>query len=142
VGYERRSKSFSGPDLRSSSSLDPFALRTAFPPSLVGRYSHDHYESSATPRRQQRTVHLLRTPKEFGGHRRERFPRSLIRPVARVGARLYPGGIAAVHRNTARGVDRPNDNRSAETVLMGKQDRAPRQPIAASFGAAVLYRGF
>jgi hypothetical protein len=25
---------------------------------------------------------------------------------------------------------------------MGKQDRAPQQPIAASFGAAVLYRGF
>ena len=47
------------------------ALRTAFPPSLVGRYSHDYYESSATPRRQQRTVHLLRTPKRFGGHRRD-----------------------------------------------------------------------
>lgn len=63
-------------------------------------------------------------------------------PVGRVGAQLYPGGIAAGYRNPARGLNGPNGNRSVETIPMGKRDRAPQQPIAASFGAAVLYRGF
>jgi hypothetical protein len=63
-------------------------------------------------------------------------------PVGRVGAQLYPGGIAARYRNTARGLDRPNRNRSAETTPSNNRDRAPQQPIAASFGAAVQYRGF
>jgi hypothetical protein len=31
-----------------SDHLAPFALRAAFPPSLVGRYSHDYYEASVT----------------------------------------------------------------------------------------------
>jgi len=70
------------------------------------------------------------------------LPTFTHRPVGRVGAQLYPGGIAARYRNTARGLDRPSENRSAETVRSEQRDRAPRQPIAASFGAAVLYRGF
>ncbi len=63
------------PSNHAAYSLDPFALWTAFPPSMVGRYSHDYYGSSATPRRQQRTVRLPRSPKA----RRAppgRFPRS------------------------------------------------------------------
>jgi len=56
------------PSNRAACSLDPFALWTAFPSSLVGRYSHDYYGSSATPRRQQRTVRLPRA--KLGGHRR------------------------------------------------------------------------
>jgi hypothetical protein len=48
-------------------SLDPFALWTAFPPSMAGRYSHDYYGSSATPRRQQRTVRLPQTPRGSAG---------------------------------------------------------------------------
>ena len=63
-------------------------------------------------------------------------------PVGRVGAQLYPGGIAARYRNTARGLVRPISNRTNETVPNDNRDRAPQQPIAASFGAAVLYRGF
>jgi hypothetical protein len=70
------------------------------------------------------------------------LPTFTHRPLSRVGAQLYPGGIATSYRNPARGLDHPNGKRSAETTLMGKQDRAPQQPIAASFGAAVLYRGF
>ena len=57
------------PSSRAAYSLDPFALWTAFPPSLVGRDSHDYYGSSATLRRQQRTVRLPRT-QWSGGHRR------------------------------------------------------------------------
>jgi hypothetical protein len=52
---------FTGDLLRSDRAacpLDPFALWTAFPPSPVARYCHDYYGSSATPRRQQRTVRL------------------------------------------------------------------------------------
>jgi hypothetical protein len=56
------------PSNRAAYSLDPFALWTAFPSSLVGRCSHDYYGSSATPRRQQRTVRLPRA--KLGGHRR------------------------------------------------------------------------
>jgi hypothetical protein len=63
-------------------------------------------------------------------------------PVGRVGAQLYPGGIAAVYRNPPRGLDRPIEKRSAESIPNSNRDRAPQQPIAASFGAAVLYRGF
>ena len=110
------------------------------PPSLVGRYSHDYYESSATPRRQQRTVRLPQAEGLAGTA--GALPTFTHRPVGRVGDQLYPGGIATRYRNTARGLDRPNRNRSAETIPSNNRDRAPQQPIAASFGAAVLYRGF
>jgi hypothetical protein len=62
-------------------------------------------------------------------------------PVGRVGAQLYPRGIAARHRNAARGLA-ARDRRADETVLSEYEDRAPRQPIAASFGAGDEYRGF
>ncbi|MFI5091358.1 MAG: hypothetical protein ACHP7P_15050 [Terriglobales bacterium] len=70
------------------------------------------------------------------------LPTFTHRPVGKVGAQLYPGGIATRYRNTARGLDHPNKKRSAETIPSNNRDRAPQQPIAASFGAAVLYRGF
>ena len=70
------------------------------------------------------------------------LPTFTHRPVGRVGAQLYPGGIAARYRNTARGLVRPISNRADETVPNDNRDRAPQQPIAASFGAAVQYRGF
>jgi hypothetical protein len=70
------------------------------------------------------------------------LPTFTHRPVGRVGAQLYPGGIAARYRNTARGLVRPISNRTNETVPNDNRDRAPQQPIAASFGAAVQYRGF
>jgi len=52
----------------------------------------DYYGSSATPRRQQRTVRLPRTPEGVGGHRRD-VSHVHHRPVGRVGAQLYPGGL-------------------------------------------------
>jgi hypothetical protein len=64
------------------------------------------------------------------------------RPVGRVGDQLYPGDIAARYRNPARGLIRPNRKRSNKTDLIDNEDRASQQPIAASFGAAVQYRGF
>jgi hypothetical protein len=66
----------------------------------------EYYGSSATPRRQQRTVHLPQTPKGFGGHHRSA---SHVHhdPVGRVGTQLYPCGIAARHRNTPRSLPRP-----------------------------------
>jgi hypothetical protein len=57
------------PSNHAACSLDPFALWAAFPPSPVARYCHDYYGSSATPRRQQRTVRLPRA-QGLGGHRR------------------------------------------------------------------------
>jgi hypothetical protein len=130
------------PSSRAAYSLDPFALWTAFPPSLVGRDSHDYYGSSATPRRQQRTVRLPRTPNGgSGGHRRD-ASHVHYQPVGRVGAQLYPGDIAARYRNTPRGLARPSKKRVGKTVPSEQRDRASQQPIAASFGAAVLYRGF
>jgi hypothetical protein len=121
-------------------SLDPFALWTAFPPSPVARYCHDYYGSSATPRRQQRTVRL---PKPQGSAGTAgTLPTFTHMPVGRVGAQLYPGDIAARYRNTARGLARPNRNRSDETALNDNEDRASQQPIAAGFGAAVQFRGF
>jgi len=128
------------PSNHAAYSLDPFALWTAFPPSLVGHDSHDYYGSSATPRRQQRTVRLPRT-RRLGGHRRD-ASHVHHQPVDRVGAQLYPGGIVARYRNTPRDLARPSDKWADETVPSEQRDRAPQQPIAASFGAAVLYRGF
>ena len=55
------------PTHHAAHSLDPFALWAAFPPSLVARDCHDYYESSATPRRQQRTVRLPQTPEGSAG---------------------------------------------------------------------------
>ena len=55
----------------------------------------DYYGSSATPRRPQRTVRLPRTRRGgSGGHRRD-ASHVHHRPLGRVGAQLYPGGIAA-----------------------------------------------
>ena len=129
------------PSDRAACSLDPFALWTAFPPSPVGRDSHDYYGSSATPRRQQRTVRLPQTPQGLAGTAGA-LPTFTHMPVGRVGAQLYPGDIAARYRNTPRGLARPISKRADETVLSKHEDRASQQPIAASFGAAVLYRGF
>jgi hypothetical protein len=61
------------------------------------------------------------------------LPTFTHRPVGRVGAQLYPGGIAARYRNTARGLVRPISNQTNETVPNDNRDRAPQQPIAASF---------
>jgi hypothetical protein len=61
------------------------------------------------------------------------LPTFTHRPVDRVGAQLYPGGIAARYRNPARDLNRPNSQRTGETVLNSNQDRAPQQPTAASF---------
>jgi hypothetical protein len=57
------------PSSRAACPLDPFALWTAFPPSPVGRHCHDYYGSSATSRRQRRTVRLPLAVR-LGGHRR------------------------------------------------------------------------
>jgi hypothetical protein len=108
----------------------------------VARDCHDYYGSSATSRRQQRTVRLPRAHQPGSAGTAGTFPTFTHMPVGRVGAQLYPGGIAAGYRNTARGLDRPIEKRSAETIPNSNRDRAPQQPIAASFGAAVLYRGF
>jgi hypothetical protein len=108
------------------------ALWTALPPSLVGRCSHDYYESSATPRRQQRTVRLAQTPEGSTGTAGA-LPTFTHMPVGRVGAQLHPGGIATQHRNTPRSLARPNTNRSDETVLNSKQDRAPRAAHSRQF---------
>jgi hypothetical protein len=128
------------PSNHAAYSLDPFALWTAFPSSSVGRDSPDYYGSSATPRRPQRTVRLPQT-RGSGGHRRD-ASHVHHQPVGRVGVQLYPGGIAAQYRNTPHGLARPNRKRAGETVPNSNQDRAPQQPIAASFGADHKYRGF
>ena len=94
------------PSDRAACSLDPFALRTAFPPSPVGRYCHDYYGSSATPRRQRRTVRLPHTLAGSAGTAGA-LPTFTHTPVGRVGAQLYPGDIAAHHRNTARALTGP-----------------------------------
>jgi hypothetical protein len=57
------------PSNHAACSLDAFALQTAFPSSLVARDCHDYYGSSATPRRQQRTVRLPQA-QGLGGPRR------------------------------------------------------------------------
>jgi len=117
-------------------------LWTAFPPSLVARDCHDYYGSSATSRQQQRTVRLPRAHQPGSAGTAGTLPTFTHMPVGRVGAQLYPGDIAARYRNTARGLTRPTNNGTGETALTKNKDRASRQPIAASFGAAVLYRGF
>jgi hypothetical protein len=100
----------------------------------------DYYGSSATSPRQQRTVRLPQA-RRLGGHRRD-ASHVHHRPVGRVGAQLYPGGIIARYRNTARDLTRPIKNRTDKTALSTNEDRAPQQPTAASFRAAAKSRGF
>jgi len=129
------------PSSRAAYSLDPFALWTAFPPSLVGRDSHDYY--AGPPPRSDGNSGRCACPEPKGpAGTAGALPTFTHRPVGRVGAQLYPGDIAARYRNTPRGLDRPSDKRTDETALNANEDRASQQPIAASFGAAVLYRGF
>lgn len=109
---------------------------------LVARDCHDYYGSSATPRRPQRTVRLPRAHQPGSAGTARALPTFTHMPVSRVGAQLYPGDIATRHRNTARGLPRPTNNRAGETAPNRNKSRASQQPIAASFGAAVLYRGF
>ena len=81
-------------------------------------------------------------PQGFGGHHRD-ASHVHHRPVGRIGAQLYPGGIAARYRNIARDLDRPNNKRSTKTGPEQKPGpEHPKQPIAASFGAARGSRGF
>ena len=61
------------------------------------------------------------------------LPTFTHRPVGRVGAQLYPGDIAARHRNMARSLTRPSDKRTDKTALSEHEDRASRQPIAGQF---------
>jgi hypothetical protein len=70
------------------------------------------------------------------------LPTFTHRPVGRVGAQLYPEGIVARYRNSARDLVRPNSHRTGEMVLNSNQDQAPQQPTAASFRADSAYRGF
>ncbi len=86
-------------------------------------------------------MRLPQTPKGSAGTAGT-LPTFTHRPVGRVGAQLYPGDIATRYRNPARGLIRPNEKRSDKTDLNSNEDRASQQPIAASFGAAVQYRGF
>ena len=130
------------PSNHAAYSLDPFALRAAFPPSLVGRYSHDYYGSSATPRRQQRTVRLPQTPTAGSAGTAGTLPTFTHQPSGRVGVQLYPEGIVARYRNPARDLDHPNSHRTDEMVPNSNQDQAPQQPTAASFRADSAYRGF
>jgi hypothetical protein len=116
------------PSSRFAYSLGPFALWTAFPSSLVGRYSHDYYGSSATPRRQQRTVRLPRTPQGSAGTAWT-LPTFTHQPVGRVGAQLYPGDIAAHYRNTPHGLARPSDKSGQDGP---EQQPGPSIPTAHS----------
>jgi hypothetical protein len=98
----------------------------------MARDCHDYYGSSATPRRQQRTMRLRRAPKGSAGTAGT-LPTFTHMPVGRVGAQLYPGGIATRYRNTARGLDRPNRKRSAETIPKSNRDRAPHTAHSRQF---------
>jgi hypothetical protein len=62
------------------------------PALLGGALLHDYYESSATPRRQQRTVRLPQTPTAGSAGTAGALHTFTHRPVGRVGAQLYPGG--------------------------------------------------
>jgi hypothetical protein len=130
------------PSNHAACSLDPFALWAALPPSPVGRHSHDYYGSSATPRRQLRTVRLPESTNWGPAGTAGTLPTFTHTPVGRVGAQLYPGDIAAHYRNTARGLTHPSEYRTGETALTEYEDRASRQPITARFGAGDEYRGF
>jgi hypothetical protein len=113
-----------------------------FPAPLVARDRYDYYGSSATQRRQQRTVRLPGPTNSGSAGTAGTLPTFTHTSVGRVGAQLYPGDIAARYRNTTRGLARPSENRTGETALTSNEDRASRQPIAASFGAAFVYRDF
>jgi hypothetical protein len=77
-------------------------------------------------------MRLPRTPKGSAGTAGT-LPTFTHMPVGRLGAQLYPGGIATRYRNTARGLDRPNRKRSAETIPNSNRDRAPHTAHSRQF---------
>jgi hypothetical protein len=120
----------------------PSPLWTAFPPSLVARDCHDYYGSSDDPGGNSGRCACPEPTNTGSAGTAGMSPTFTHMPVGRVGAQLYPGDIAARYRNTARGLAHPTKNKMGETALSNNKDRASQQPIAANFGAAVLYRGF
>ena len=116
------------PSNHAAYSLDPFALWTAFPPSVMGRYSHDYYGSSATPRRQQRTVRLPQAPRAWRAPP-GRFPRSPL--TGRQGRRpALPRGHRhglPQHGPRPRPPDRETDGRDGPDRVPG-----PSAPAAHS----------
>ena len=68
-------------------------------------------------------------PKGLGGHRRD-ASHVHHRPVGRVGAQLYPGGIVARYRNTARGPQPPD--RETDGQDDPEQQPGPSTPTAHS----------
>ena len=100
----------------------------------------DYYGSSATPRRQQRTVRLPQTPKSLAGTAGT-FPTFTTDQSAGSAPSSTPEVSIALYRNTQRDPTHPN-LRIGETVLNRDQDRVPQQPIPASFGAVAVSRGF
>jgi hypothetical protein len=127
------------PSNRAACSLDPFALWTVFPSSW---WRVAATTTTGPPPRPDGNSGRCACPEQSSAGTAGTLPTFTHMPVGRVGAQLYPGDIAARYRNTARGLARPSDNRTGETAPTNNEDRASQQPIAASFGAAVLYRGF
>jgi hypothetical protein len=131
-----------------ATSFHPIVLRAHWTPSPCGRLSRPPWwgvtptTTTGPPPRPDGNNGRCACPEPSSEGTAGVLPTFTHRPVDRVGAQLYPGDIAARYRNTARGPARPSNKQTDETVPNKQRDRASRQPIAASFGAAVLYRGF
>jgi hypothetical protein len=98
----------------------------------------DYYGSSATPRRQQRTVRLPRNPRGSAGTA-GKFPTFTTDQSAGSAPSSTPEVSVALYRNTQRDPTHPTVD---ETVLNRDQDRVPQQPTTASFRADAVSRGF
>src|SRR5260370_22655656 len=102
----------------------------------------DYYASSATPRRQQRTVRLPQTPTAGSAGTAGTLPTfTTDRSAGSVSS--YTPGVSSRATATPRAtLPARRGTRRDKTALNRYQDRAPQQPIAASFRAAALSRGF
>ena len=113
------------PSSRAAYSLDPFAMWPAF---LPGRLcSLDYYGSSATPRRQQRTVRLPRTRNLVRRAPPGRFPRSPFIRSAGSAPSCTPGTSPRATATLPPGLARPSNKRAGETVPSEQRDRASRR---------------
>ena len=132
-----------------ATSFRPIVLRAHWTPSPCGRLSRPPWwrvtttTTTGPPPRPDGNSGRCACPEPRRARRAPpgRFPRSLTDRSAGSAPSCTPGASPrTTATRPATSTARSTNGRPRQSGE--KQDRAPQQPIAASFGAAVLYRGF
>ena len=133
-----------------ATSFRPIVLRAHWTPSPCGRLSRPPWwgvtptTTTGPPPRPDGNSGRCACPNPPRARRAPpgRFPRSLTGRSAGSAPSCTPGTSSRATATRRAASAARTEKRADKTDLNSNRDRASQQPIAASFGAAVLYRGF